>query len=230
MLRHFLMNYKIINDIPNASLKTLHRPIKADKRREVSIAIVDDQPFEAARNLTTYGYKIQELGDLKSISEVASFPIVLCDLMDVGAHFDKNAHGASIIKEIRKNYPATYVLAYSGSSGSDPIVRRASVYADGFIRKDAELEEWTETLDEYISNASDVREVWQRIRSALVEERVDTKDLLKLEDAFVRAYLVGDGELKDMSNISKNMKIGSSARSIVEGLIASTLFKLITGV
>ena len=104
------------------------------------------------------------------------------------------------------------------------------MYADGFIRKDAELDEWTDTLDRYISDASDVRKTWQRIRSALVEESVDTKDLLKLEDAFVRAYLAGDETLKDMSSIANKMKVGNSAKSIVEGLIASTLFKIIAGV
>lgn len=229
MLSLFLPAYKTINDIPNAKLKVLHKPVKTEKRSEISIAVIDDQPFEAGRNLMSYGYNIKEIGDLKSVSEISGYPIVLCDLMDVGAHFDKSAQGASIIKEIRKNYPATYVLAYSGSSSSDPIVRRAALYADRFIKKDSELEEWTETLDEYISKVTDVREIWQRIRSALVDERVDTKDLLKLEDAFVRAYLTGDAKLEGMSAVVQNMRVGSSARSIVEGLVTSALFLLIVG-
>ena len=192
MFGHFIAAYKTINDISNTELKVLHKPVKTEKRGEISIAVIDDQPFEAARNLTSYGYSIREVGDLKSVSEISGFQIVLCDLMDVGGHFDKAAQGASIIKEIRKNYPAIYVLAYSGSASSDPIVRRAALYADGFIKKDAELEEWSETLDDYILNVTDVREVWQRLRAALVDQRVDTKDLLKLEDAFVRAYTSGD--------------------------------------
>lgn len=230
MLRRFIFAYKTINDIPNASLKKLHKPIKTEKRGEISIAVIDDQPFEAVKNLTSYGYNIKEVGDLKSVSEVAKFQIVLCDLMDVGAHFDKSAQGASIIKEIRKNYPAIYVLAYSGSASSDPIVRRAALHADAFIKKDAELEEWSDTLDDYISNVTDVREEWQRIRAALVDERLDTKDLLKLEDAYVRAYLTGDKKLEGMTAVAQKMQISSSARSIVEGLVTSTLFRLTVGV
>ena len=108
MFGQILATYKTINDIPNFKVKALHTPIQTEKRREIAIAVIDDQPLAAGRNLTTYGYNIKEIGDLKSISEIAEFPIVLCDLMDVGAHFDKSAQGASIIREIRKNFPAIY--------------------------------------------------------------------------------------------------------------------------
>lgn len=229
MSKFLLAQFKTVNEIPNYKAKSLNTPIQLEKRKQIKIGVIDDQPFEPGRNLGSYGYEIKELGDLKSVSEVEGFPIILCDLMDVGANFDKAAQGASIIKEIRKNYPAIYVVAYSGSATSDPIVKRANIYADGFIRKDEELDTWTEELDRYIARATDVREIWHRVRIALVEERIDSKDLLRLEDAYVQSFLSGDAELNSLRRAAARAEIGGSIRTIVEGLAVSTLFRMATG-
>lgn len=222
-------SYKTIEDLPDARLKRFKTPIHQDRRKQVRIAVIDDQPFEAGVTLRNYGYEIEEIGDLKNISEVASFPIVLCDLMDVGRHFDKVNQGSSIIREIRKNYPAILVAAYTGSAMTAEPVRRARFFADGFIKKDAEIDTWVEELDRLISIATDARAIWLRTRTALVEEQIDTRSLLKLEDRYVDALKNGDQTFEGLKKLASNKNVGGAASNIVQGLIASSIFRIIVG-
>jgi CheY-like chemotaxis protein len=229
MLSQVFYMYKTVNDIPSYRIKKVETPIQAEKRRQLKIGVVDDQHFDAGRNLKNLGFEIDEIGDIKSISEISEYPIVLCDLMDVGVNFDRSAQGAGVIKEIRKNYPQIFVIAYSGSASKDLLVQKASHLSDGFIKKDADMGEWCDVLDSFILKATDPREVWHRLRIALVKEGIDTKDLLRLEDAYVRSYRKGDDSLHSMKRVAQRTELGGSAKRIVESLVTSAIFKIMIG-
>lgn len=220
-------SYKTVYDLPDLRLKHLKPPIQQEKRSAVRIAIIDDQPFEASVNLRNHGFIFQEIGDIKNINEVASYPIVLCDLMDVGLHFNKAKQGAAIISEIRKNYPATLIAAYSGSPGTAAPVAQAKQLADGFIKKDAEIEDWVNELDRLISLATDARHLWLRTRLALVEMTVDTKTILKMEDAYVQSFVDRDSGFSAVRQLMGGSMVSAAASNVMLNLISSGIFEVL---
>jgi hypothetical protein len=198
-------------------------------RSSVPIAVIDDEKFAPEDNLRNSGYKIVQLGDIKRIDDVREYSIVLCDLMGVGRYFDDQSQGASIIQEIRNRYPTIVVVAYTGASLGSAPARAAKQSADKVIKKDLDMSEWKDTLDELAKRAVNPHFVWARTRERMVQADVDTKTILILEDAYVRSVLSGDKTAGLLSKVTSGATIGADARSIVQNLIASAIFKLIVG-
>lgn len=199
------------------------------RRAAVKIAAVDDAPFAPQTNLQSYGYQITPIGDVKQLSELENYNIVLCDLMGVGLHFDAKKQGASIIAEIKNNYPQKIVIAYTGASMSAPVARSAAESADRILKKDIDIEEWTSVLDAYVDEAIDPFIIWNKTRLRLVELNTDTKAILSLEDAYVRSILAKDASFPAVRNYLSSSSVGSDVRGIMQGLIASLIFKAIFG-
>lgn len=148
------------------------------RRAAVNIAVIDDEPFLPQTNLQSYGYKVVPLGDIKSVTEVKDYHIVLCDVMGVGRHFDAKNQGATLIGEIKNNYPEKIVIAYTGGAMNDPAIKSAKDRADILIRKDVDGEEWVTKLDSVSKSAVDPHVMWNKIRNRLVQLDADTKDIL----------------------------------------------------
>ena len=149
--------------------------------------------------------------------------------MGVGRHFDPSKQGASLIQEIRLAYPATIVVAYSGSSLNSPQARSAKENADLTIKKDEDISEWRRVLDDLIQKAADPYFLWQRTRLQLTTMEIDTRSILLLEDAYVRAVLAGDREGKTFGAGIEKAKLSNDARAVVQGLVASAIFKILVG-
>lgn len=228
MKRMALGQYKTVEDIDTRMIHGFKAPIQQNKRNKIKIAVIDDQPFEAGINLRNYGYSIEEKGDLKKLSEIEEYPIILCDLMNVGMFFDADTQGASLIKEIRRNYPSKYIAAYSGSAANSPQAQRAKQYADTFIKKDSEVETWVEKLDDLISNATDPKKVWQRTREAMVAELIDTRTILLLEDAYVCSVTSRNPDLSRLRKIITEESMSSAAKNIILNLASSAIFAALT--
>lgn len=102
MKKILLRAFKSNSHLANYTKGTSHLQTVAARRSAVAIGVIDDEIFAPQTNLQSYGYKITPIGDLKQLSEVAAYHIVLCDIMGVGRHFDKSMQGASLIAEIKK--------------------------------------------------------------------------------------------------------------------------------
>lgn len=198
-------------------------------RNQFPIAVIDDEPFAPEVNLRAHGYNITSIGDIKSIDEVQPYSIVLCDVMGVGQHFDSNKQGASLIAEIRQQLPSTTVIAYTGSTFSSAPAKQAREMADITLRKDADISEWKEKLDKSINNASNPHWIWNRVRIRLTELEIDTKDILKLEDAYVRGIVSIRGPENKVIDALASVDINSHARGVIQSLVASSIFKMLTG-
>lgn len=222
-------SFKVVEDLPNHLAQDFRPPIQLKKRDQIKIGIIDDQPFVARNNLKNHGYDFYELGDIKSITEVAPYPIILCDLMDVGLQFNKTKQGAAIIREIRKNYPSVLIAAYSGSPATTQPVQLARDLADAFIKKDAEIDEWVDQLDKLIAKATDPRYLWRRTRTALINMDVDTRSILRLEDAYVSAILSGDRSFSTVKQVMNSKSVNGIASNIVLNLLSSAIFEVIAG-
>lgn len=200
----------------------------AQRRGLVSIAVIDDEAFAPQSNLASYGYRITPLGDIRDIADVAKYQIVLCDIIGVGRFFDASIQGASLIAEIKRSYPEKVVIAYTGAAMNDRSARIATARADRILRKDAPIEDWIELLDEMSKEATDPHVIWNKIRSRFVEMGISSKDVLMLEDAYVRDVKSGAARLSNLSSTAQSSGIQQDARAIIQGLISSMIFEAIT--
>lgn len=197
------------------------------RRSKVSIAIIDDEPFTAQQNLTNHGYDVHPIGDIKKLDEIDAYNIILCDLAGVGLNFNEQYQGAYLIDEIKRNHPEKFVVAYTGGAPNDEITQRANKAADTFIRKDANMEEWRDKLDDLIERLCDPVIVWRRQRDALVKQNVATLDILRLEDAFVKSVEIGEPAV--FQKKAKSLDLSGDARAIAQSLIGSGILLLLTG-
>ena len=134
------------------------RPADANvARRATEIAVLDDEPFVRTEQLRTHGFLVTELGgDLKSVSQIDRYPIVVCDVRGVGKSFGSAAEGAHVVSEIRKAYPDKYLIAYTGMT-YDVIVteKLQAASVDKIMQKDAAVDAWVQLLDTAIKEVTD---------------------------------------------------------------------------
>jgi hypothetical protein len=206
-----------LNGINNVSIGQM--------RKNTSIAVIDDEIFPKRNALIQHDYQIKEVGDLKDISAIATYPIILCDIKGVGTHFNSPYEGGHLIEEINKFYPNKVIIAYTGER-FDPTYNRFFQIADRSIRKDAEDDEWIHVLDDSLKIVNDPSEQWKKTRKSLIELNTSARNLVKIEDLYVQSVL------KQQDLISKNSTVNSlvaDARSIVLNLASSFLYTYITG-
>jgi len=199
----------------------------AEIRASVKIAIIDDEKFQAFNNLTSYGYSITELPDIRAISEVESYDIILCDLMGVGKNFDEKLGGASIIREIKANYPTKFVIAYTGARQNSTEASAAKNFADGFLKKDADMTNWTNELDKFTDLAIDPYEMWLIARSGLIDQEIDLRDIVRLESAYVSSILKKDSKFMKVNQLLDKVDLNGNAKGVIQSLVASKIFAII---
>lgn len=223
-------SYRLASELKAAQYqRAAHKPAR-DRRSLISICVIDDSPFEPKKNLENIGYRITFLGDVTSVDVVTPHQIVLCDLKGVGSALDAKKQGAFVIREIKTNYPEKYVIAYTGGTANQVISREAFQISDHFLKKDADIETWVKTLDDIILRLLDPYVVWQRQRQALIEREIDTKTILKLEDAYVRSIVdQTDPEHSPLSSLLSSSQISGEVRALVRSLITSGLIRLLMG-
>jgi hypothetical protein len=221
------LKFRQIEEISNtANLKTFKQNDR-ERRALVPIAVIDDEAFKPETNLKAVGYDIHIIGDIKSLDEVLKFNIILCDLQGVGRYLDSRGQGAFIIDELKRNHPEKFVVAYTGGALDDAITLRAQAVADFFIRKDADIDEWRDKLDDIIAVLCDPVTVWKRQRIALIEADVPTIEIVKLEDSFVKSIT----QRTDIyyRGTLESEKVNGDLRAIAQSLVASGIFKLLIG-
>lgn len=222
-----LNSYRSIQELRDVARAMRSSQPQNKLRSTVRIAVVDDEKFLPFANLTSYGYNITELPDVRNISDIESYDIVLCDLMGVGLHFDKSIGGASIIAEIKKNYPTKFVVAYSGARSNSTEAVAARDYADEFIKKDADISKWVERLDEIISTVIDPYEMWLVARQGLINNEIDIRRVVELEDAYVTSLKNKDISFQLLRSFIAKVDLGGNSKAIIQGLISSAIFALV---
>ncbi|NPV22128.1 hypothetical protein [Bradyrhizobium aeschynomenes] len=220
--------YVTADELRDSAYEAHRTASAAEKRALIKIAVIDDQVFTPRANLENLGYQIESLGDINSINRIQPFQIVLCDLQGVGTALDARKQGAFLIREIKRNFPEKFVIAYTGGGLNAALSREASLDADHLLKKDADIDDWVETLDRYISNVLNPYLVWQRQRLALVEREVDTLSILKLETAFVQS-IKSKGPKHGSAFTTVVSELSGDARAVMQGMIASGLYALLTG-
>lgn len=213
---------KNITDLRSAISKR-----KQLERKDVKIAVIDNESFPMIDILQRHKFDIDKFDDIENIESLNAYDIILCDIQGVGTKFNTSYQGAYLVKEIYKRYPFKIIIAYTGSR-YEPRYNEFLKYAEYNIPKDASSEEWVEKLDSALELASDPENRWNRVRRYLLNKGVSLFELTLLEDDFVCRYL----EKKSFENFP-NSKISKSLddniRAILQSFAANALFKILVG-
>lgn len=168
----------------------------AHLKRNTQIAIIDDQVFPKGDALRNHGFNIIELCDIKSVDQVANYPIVVCDIRGVGQSLSSDLEGAHLISEIRKSYPDKFLVTYSGAQ-FDITYNEPLRVVDASIAKDAPTEQWVSVLERGVEKVTNPKERWIRLRQTLLDRNIEIHGVFSLEQKFIKAI-----EAKDASKLT----------------------------
>jgi hypothetical protein len=211
---------KCISDLKN----NLQSEISIN-RKELSIAIIDDEPFFYSEILRRHDFTIREIGDPNDIKAVEAYEIVLCDIKGVGQHFNSKFEGGHVIKEIRKKYPSKVIVAYT-SQQWDASYNQFFEIADFTVQKDISSDEWVDLLDGCIKRHRDPIQHWARLQKLLVENGISSFQLMMLEDEFVCKSL---GLCEEFPSKGLYKELNSDLRSILNSYLANFIFQVTLG-
>ena len=197
-------------------------------RQTVRIVVIDDKDFSPLVNLQKHQFNITHLRDVSTIDAIRDYPIVLVDLQGVGRELHPTQEGAHLIREIKAHYPEKFVVAYTAGGAPELLVPSIQL-ADKFIQKDTSIEDWCELLDNAARSVVHPAILWKNHRYRLLDKGITPFQLARLEDALVRA-LIHDPQTapKRLESQSMQLNLSPDARTVINSLIASALFSLLT--
>lgn len=204
------------------ALSSLRAPLPelAALKRENQIAIIDDQPFAKLDALRAHKFIVEELGDIRSVDQVAEYPIVICDIRGVGKSLSSDLEGAHLVAEMRKLYPDKFLVSYSGAQ-FDLSYNEALKSVDVSLPKDAPTEHWVQTLEAGLTKVGNPKERWLRLRKTLLERGVEIHEVFEIEQEFIDAV-----EKRDPSRL-KGQQIPKEAQELVSAFAKVALVQII---
>lgn len=206
-------------------LKVNPTPPIGTLRSRVHIIVIDDKGFIYEEVLRNHGFSIKVLNDIQDIKAVESYPVVICDIRDVGKSFGSKYEGAHVIAEIKKHYPNKVLIACSGEQ-FDASFNQYFALCDASVKKDIESEKWVETLDNAIATYLNPVSQWKKLRDYLINLDVPTVRIAKLEDHYVTAILT---KKKPFQDEKKLIDLPQDAKNILLGIASNYAFKLLVG-
>lgn len=201
----------------------------SEAKSRVRIAVLDDNSFAPKEALASHQFKIDELGpDIRSLDQISSYPIIVCDVAGVGRAFGSDQEGAYIVSEIRKEYPDKFLIGYTGETHS---IQKTNALSKADIRmeKDAPVEAWVKNLEIGVREVMHPGNRWKRMRRALLERGVEIFDVLLLEQSFIKSvknnnpdYFKRKVELIGLEGEAKDVVV-KFASNVFVGLVLAAL-------
>lgn len=213
------MYFQIGTPKPLSSLRVSLQDMTHLKRSN-QIAVIDDEPFARSDALRAHKFNVVELGDIRSVDQVAEYPIVVCDIRGVGRALHSDLEGAHLVAEIRKSYPDKFLVSYSGAQ-FDITYNEALRSVDASLPKDASTDQWVNTLELGLVKVGNPRERWLRLRKTLLDRGVDIHEVFELEQKFIRAV-----ERRDASQLKAD-RIPEESRQLVVAFAKVALVQII---
>lgn len=208
-----------------SQLQNYVREPVAKLRSHVAIIAIDDAGFAYAEVLRRHGFQITVQNDITDIKAVESYPIVICDIKDVGASFQSRFEGAHIIAEIRKHYPHKYLIVYTGQR-FDASYNQYFALCDASLKKDAGSEDWVEALDHAITVYVDPIAQWKKARQLVISHDIPPARLMDLEDEYVQAML---DKRQPFQNKKRLLDLPNDVKAVLLGVAGNVVFKLLAG-
>lgn len=200
--------------------------IDMDKaKRQVEIVVLDDNTFAPKEALLHHKFRITELGpDIRSLDQVSTYPIIVCDVAGVGRAFGSSLEGAHLVNEIHKAYPDKFLIGYTGRTHS-VATTNALTAADLRMAKDESIEAWIKNLEAGMSEVVNPRNRWIRMRRALLKRGIELFDVFRLEQAFIKAVRQGKPDV--LANVAHKLAITQEIRDLVIKFSATAVATLI---
>ena len=131
--------------------------------------------------------------DIQSLTDVAGYDMILCDIRGVGKIFQSDYEGAYLVKQLKEKYPNKIVVSYTADS-YNPKYENYLKYADAIVPKGTTLEDWDALLSQLIRDLANPVKQWKKTRKALFDANVATILVAKYENQFVKAVQKGNFE------------------------------------
>lgn len=196
-----------------------------DAKLRVEIAVLDDNPFAPKDALIHHKFRVIELGpDIRSLDQVSTYPIIICDVAGVGRAFGSKLEGAHLVSEIRKAYPDKFLIGYTGQTHS-VATTNALTAADKRMAKDESIEAWIKNLESGLTEVINPRNRWIRMRRALLERGVELFDVLRLEQAFIKSVRQGKPDV--LVSEARSLGVADEVKDLVIKFSATALATLI---
>jgi hypothetical protein len=197
----------------------------AEAKQRVEIAVLDDNPFAPKDALIHHKFRITELGpDIRSLDQVSTYPIIVCDVAGVGRAFGSSLEGAHLVNEIRKAYPDKFLIGYTGQTHS-VATTNALTAADRRMAKDESIEAWIKNLEAGMNEVVNPRNRWIRMRRALLERGVELFDVFKLEQAFIKAVRQRKPDV--LTNEVRDLGVAQEVKDLIIKFSATAVAALI---
>ena len=206
-----------------SEIKVLNTSIQKLKK-EIKIAVIDDQDFPPTNNLRNLGFNIITFKDISTLEQVKEYPVIICDIKGIGKEFGGKYEGAFVISELRKSYPDKYIISYSTSS-YDLDISSFIQKSDVIASKGAKIEEWSSILEKAIKDTSNASIRWKKTRESLLNNDIELSDLLDLEQKYILSINNSKNEMQDTSlleNIHNDLII-----DIVKEFTSSALVEIL---
>lgn len=206
-----------------SEIKVLNTSIQKLKK-EIKIAVIDDQDFPPTNNLRNLGFNINTFKDISTLEQVKEYPVIICDIKGIGKEFGGKYEGAFVISELRKIYPDKYIISYSTSS-YDLDISSFIQKSDVIASKGATIEEWSSILEKAIKDTSNASIRWKKTRESLLNNDIELSDLLDLEQKYILSINNSKNEMQDTSlleNIHNDLII-----DIVKEFTSSALVEIL---
>lgn len=197
----------------------------SELRKYASILVIDDNEFAPESSLKRNGYQIQHKIDLDTIKDVEPYDIILCDISGVGKKLGFKNEGAFIIREIHASYPNKRIIAYT-SYTYNPNYNQFFSMADFVAPKDLAIDSWIDVLDDQIQKSIDPCDQWIKIRDYLLENKVSTLTIAKIENKYVEA--VKSKSFDKLKSYVVGKDKDSQLSSIITEFMSSLCAKIIT--
>lgn len=185
---------------------------RMNMRSQTNICILDDLEPPYKSELISSGFCIQHVADIKHITEVRNYPVVICDIDGVGTEIDSKQQGLGIALQISKAYPQIALGIYSGHTHG--LVHRPDTAL--LINKDDDKESWSDKLDELIARTKDPRQVWSKIAVRLFNEGIPAKDIAKVESNYVKCYI----KKRPMDRLCDHIELTKEALEAINSILS----------
>lgn len=196
-----------------------------EAKLRMEIAVLDDNAFAPKDALARHKFRIAELGpDIRSLDQISTYPIIICDVAGVGRAFGSALEGAYLVKELRRAYPDKFLIGYTGLTHSIATTN-ALTAADRRMAKDESIEAWVKNLEDGMTEVVNPRNRWIRMRKALLERDVELINVLMLEQSFIKAVKQRKPDV--LTTEARNLNISQEIQDLVVKFAATAVATLV---
>ncbi|MEI7180399.1 hypothetical protein WCT65_15190, partial [Pectobacterium carotovorum] len=185
-----------------------------NERRNIKIAIIDDEEIPFLDSLKNSGFNIKHYRDIDNFDMLSDYQIIISDIDGVGKSFSSEYQGAYILKEIKKLYPDKFLIAMSSkiyNISFSEILESADIK----INRDVTVDTVGDKIDIAMNAVSSVKKRWLRVRKQLIDiYDMDLFDVWEIEQDVI------DSIINKKSKINQD-RIQKLFGQVVLGVVAN---------